>query len=79
MGGVRILLVVVFGCLLLSGAGCDFEQPEPPCTFLCGGDDDDACPDGYECVEATTEDESSTCVRDDLVDDGLAACSEPSE
>ncbi|MBT8495616.1 MAG: hypothetical protein KJO07_21390 [Deltaproteobacteria bacterium] len=75
---LRLAFAVILGCSAVSAlAACDFEQPEPPCTFLCGGEDDDACPDGYSCVTGADEGDPSQCVRDDLVDDeGIAACSE---
>ena len=72
----RLAFAVILGCsAAFALAACEFEQPEPACMFLCGGEDGDACPDGYTCVAGAEEEDPSQCVRDDLVDsEGIAAC-----
>ena len=75
---LRLALAVSLCCtFLLSSSGC-FDQPDPNCAFLCGGETDDECPDGYSCVAGTTAQDPAWCVRDDLVDDGVAVCAEDS-
>lgn len=72
---LRLALALSLGsALLLSLSSCDFEKPEPVCSFLCGGENADACPDGYTCVEGADEMSPSFCVRDDLAEDGSAIC-----
>jgi hypothetical protein len=75
---LRLAFAITFGCTaLLAIVGCDFDQPDPPCAFLCGGDDSDECPEGYSCLAGAGADDPSQCVRDDLVDDeGIDACTE---
>lgn len=72
---LRIATATLLSCALLLPVTSCFDEPEPNCAFLCGGDANDECPDGYTCVAGTSPD-PSWCVRNDLVDDGAAVCSE---
>ena len=71
---LRTAIAAILGSTLALGlVGC-FDQPEPACTFACGGEADDECPEGYSCVTGAAEGDPSICVRADLEGDGLAAC-----
>jgi len=73
---VRFVLAALLCCAF--SAGC-FDQPEPNCAFLCGGEADDECPDGYTCVNGATAQDPSWCVRDDIADDGAAVCADEAQ